>query len=92
MDKVPEFVSPDIPKRNALTNHKSKNRLTTIPRGLQKPLLALFRQLVPKGFKNEGYRRKHKDSWETRYEHSCRDPNGLMTESLAKASDREEPC
>ena len=28
----------------------------------------------------------------TRYEQSCRDPDGFMTESLDTASDREEPC
>ena len=76
MDKVPEDVSPDIPKWNALTNHKNNKHQNTpmhdkldgqrTDRGwttdlgqeqannntkvLHKPLLALFRQLVPRGF------------------------------------------
>ena len=80
MDKVPEIVSPDIPKWNALTNHKNNmhqntpthdnltvNRHIEVGRRilskqwannnskiLQKPLLALFRQLVPKGFQETG--------------------------------------
>ena len=78
MDKV-EFVSPVIPKWNALTNHKNsmhqntpmhhkldyqqtdrgadnkfraKERANNNFKILQKPLLAVFRQLVPEGFQD----------------------------------------
>ena len=78
MEEVPEFVSPDIPKWNAITNHKGnmhqnapmhdtldgqrtdRGRTTDLEQKqannntkiLPKPLLALFRQLVQKGFQN----------------------------------------
>ena len=65
MDKVPEFVSPDIPTWKVWTDHKiNMHQITPMhdkikskehafrrnPKMLQKHKIALFQQLVLKGF------------------------------------------
>ena len=59
---------------------------------LQKHKISLFQQLVLKGVYKQVFPEEAQDSWENRDEHSCRDPDGFMTGSLAQDSDREEHC